>query len=44
MPAIALTDHANLMGSFRLIKQVKNYNKGLKIAKLLFPRLFFQKF
>ena len=29
MPAIALTDHANLMGSFRLIKEVKNYNKDV---------------
>jgi DNA polymerase-3 subunit alpha len=29
MPAIALTDHANLMGSFRLIKEVKNYNIGV---------------
>ena len=29
MPAIALTDHGNLMGSFRLIKEVKNYNNNI---------------
>ena len=29
MSAVAITDHANLMGSFRLIKEVKNYNKDI---------------
>ncbi|OYQ43790.1 DNA polymerase III subunit alpha [Flavobacterium aurantiibacter] len=30
MPAIALTDYSNLMGSFRLIQEVENHNKGVK--------------
>ena len=28
MPAIALTDHANLMGVFHFIKTINNHNKG----------------
>ena len=28
MPAIALTDHANLMGAFHFIKTINNHNKG----------------
>jgi len=27
MPAVALTDHANLMGAFHFIKAIKAHNK-----------------
>jgi len=30
MPAVALTDHANMMGAFHFVKEVKNHNKGVK--------------
>ena len=30
MPAVALTDHGNMMGAFRFIKEVKKHNAGLK--------------
>ena len=30
MPAVALTDHANLMGAFHFIKAIKNHNAGLE--------------
>ncbi len=30
MPAVALTDHANMMGAFHFIREVENYNKSLK--------------
>lgn len=30
MNAVALTDHANMMGAFHFVKEIKNYNKGLK--------------
>ncbi len=30
MPAVALTDHANMMGAFHFIKEVGIYNKGVK--------------
>ena len=30
MPAVALTDHANLMGAFHFIKAISNHNKGLE--------------
>lgn len=30
MPAVALTDHANMMGAFHFVKEVGNYNKGVK--------------
>ncbi|MDG1571139.1 DNA polymerase III subunit alpha [Robiginitalea sp. M366] len=29
MPAVALTDHANMMGAFHFVKEVKAYNAGL---------------
>ena len=29
MPAVALTDHANMMGAFHFVKEVGAYNKGL---------------
>ncbi|MFM1878890.1 MAG: hypothetical protein RLZZ241_1756 [Bacteroidota bacterium] len=29
MPAVALTDHANMMGAFHFVKEVKTYNSGL---------------
>ena len=29
MPAVALTDHANMMGAFHFVKEVKGYNSGL---------------
>ncbi|XCF06200.1 DNA polymerase III subunit alpha [Tamlana crocina] len=30
MPAVALTDHANMMGAFHFVNAVSNYNKGVK--------------
>ncbi|WP_372754281.1 DNA polymerase III subunit alpha [Mariniflexile sp.] len=30
MPAVALTDHANMMGAFHFVKAVSNHNKGVK--------------
>nr|WP_321221827.1 DNA polymerase III subunit alpha [uncultured Psychroserpens sp.] len=30
MPAVALTDHANMMGAFHFVKAVNNHNKGVK--------------
>ncbi|HET7360775.1 MAG TPA: DNA polymerase III subunit alpha, partial [Salinimicrobium sp.] len=30
MPAVALTDHANMMGAFHFVKEVGIYNKSLK--------------
>jgi len=33
MPAVALTDHANLMGAFHFIKAVKNHNANLAEGK-----------
>ncbi len=30
MPAVALTDHANMMGAFHFVREVSAYNKGLK--------------
>lgn len=30
MPAVALTDHANMMGAFHFVKAVNTYNKGVK--------------
>lgn len=29
MPAVALTDHANMMGAFHFVKEVNNYNKSI---------------
>ncbi|WP_373055851.1 DNA polymerase III subunit alpha [Zunongwangia sp. H14] len=30
MPAVALTDHANMMGAFHFVKEVGTYNKSVK--------------
>src|SRR5690606_9892585 len=30
MPAVALTDHANMMGAFHFVKAVGSYNSGVK--------------
>ena len=30
MPAVALTDHANMMGAFHFVKSVSNHNKAVK--------------
>jgi len=30
MPAVALTDHANMMGAFHFVKEVTNHNKVIK--------------
>ncbi|NJB71085.1 DNA polymerase-3 subunit alpha [Saonia flava] len=30
MPAVALTDHANMMGAFHFVKEVSAHNKGVK--------------
>ncbi|MCB4807531.1 DNA polymerase III subunit alpha [Tamlana sp. 62-3] len=32
MPAVALTDHGNMMGAFHFINAVNNQNKGIKAA------------
>ena len=32
MPAVALTDHANMMGAFHFVKEVNAYNKSLEEA------------
>jgi DNA polymerase III subunit alpha len=29
MPAVALTDHANMMGAFHFVKEIKNHNKAV---------------
>jgi len=29
MPAVAITDHANMMGAFHFIREIKAYNKGV---------------
>ena len=34
MPALAITDHANMMGAFRFIKAVGNHNKNLEEGQL----------
>ncbi|PTX63773.1 DNA polymerase III alpha subunit [Kordia periserrulae] len=35
MPAVAITDHANMMGAFHFVREVSGYNKGIeaKIAE-----------
>ena len=30
MPAVALTDHANMMGAFHFVKEVTNHNRAIK--------------
>jgi DNA polymerase-3 subunit alpha len=30
MPAVALTDHANMMGAFHFVKEIGEYNKSIK--------------
>jgi len=30
MPAVALTDHGNMMGAFQFVKEVSKYNKDAK--------------
>lgn len=30
MPAVALTDHANMMGAFHFVKEIKAHNKGVR--------------
>ncbi|MGK0495150.1 MAG: DNA polymerase-3 subunit alpha, partial [Maribacter sp.] len=30
MPAVALTDHANMMGAFHFVKEIGSHNKGVK--------------
>ncbi|MFK7748223.1 MAG: DNA polymerase III subunit alpha [Kordia sp.] len=30
MQAVSMTDHANMMGAFHFVKEVSNYNKGVK--------------
>ncbi len=29
MPAVAITDHANMMGAFHFVREIKGYNKGV---------------
>lgn len=33
MPAVALTDHGNMMGAFHFVKEVKAHNKGVKAQR-----------
>ncbi|NNM18557.1 MAG: DNA polymerase III subunit alpha [Croceitalea sp.] len=33
MPAVALTDHANMMGAFHFVKEIKAHNKAVKEKK-----------
>ena len=35
MPAVALTDHANMMGAFHFVKEVKAHNQGHSRGKQL---------
>ena len=37
MPAIALTDHGNLMGAFHFIKAISNYNSNVSDSKKIKP-------
>ena len=37
MPAVAITDHANLMGAFHFIKAIKAHNKDLEEAQQIKP-------
>src|SRR5690606_2759161 len=30
MPAVAITDHGNMMGAFHFVKEISNYNKSVK--------------
>ncbi len=30
MPAVAITDHANMMGAFHFVKEIKGHNSGVK--------------
>lgn len=34
MPAVAMTDHANMMGAFHFVAQVLNHNKGVEARNL----------
>ena len=34
MSAVALTDHANMMGAFHFVKEVKNHNRGVKAKRV----------
>jgi DNA polymerase-3 subunit alpha len=33
MPAVALTDHANMMGAFHFVKEISNHNKGIRAER-----------
>ena len=37
MPAIALTDHGNLMGAFHFIKAINKYNSNVSDDKKIKP-------
>ena len=37
MPAVAITDHGNLMGAFHFIKAINNHNKNLEDGKKIKP-------
>ncbi len=34
MPAVALTDHANMMGAFHFVKEISNHNRNVKTKRL----------
>ena len=36
MPAVAITDHGNMMGAFHFVKEVGNYNKSVKAKNAAF--------
>ena len=33
MPAVAMTDHGNMMGAFHFVKEISNYNKSIEAKK-----------
>lgn len=33
MPAVAMTDHANMMGAFHFVKEITNYNKSIRLKR-----------
>ena len=35
MPAVALTDHANMMGAFQFVKAVSNHNKNIQAKNIM---------
>ncbi len=34
MPAVAITDHANMMGAFHFVREINSYNKNVKVKRI----------